>query len=215
MIPEVARTSNLLQSKDAPDREDLSFMQQRVLSLAEDIAENENGEIFATYVNFIRHNERSKVRIHNTDSLIQHIEALTYQNQYQKMSECIVIGPIRRTVIQIVDRIAGLPEPTTIRLVYPENQDDMMFRTTAIASLIDRIPPDCLRFVQGIIIRKRQSEHMEAITCLEITIGNQMNERIHIPVQARPTALVYLRKEASPEIREAINELLPYEQDVA
>jgi hypothetical protein len=122
-------------------------MQQRILSLAENITANENGEIFATYANFIRHNERDKVRIHNNDSLVQYIEALTYKNQYQNLNECIVVGPMRRTVVQIVDRIAGLPEATTIKLVYPENQDDMMFRTTAIASLTDHIPPDCLRFV--------------------------------------------------------------------
>ena len=49
---------------------------------------------------------------------------------------------------------------------------------------------------------------------LEIIIGNQLCEKIQMPVEARPTAIICMRKEAADEIRDAVNELLPHEQDV-
>ena len=193
-------------------RKDLNYWQEMAVEIAEELVPRQESDYFVPYVNFVM-TEVGKSRLHEVGHVTDHI--MRVAGIGQKVEKVVIIGPRKGDIPKVIDALGAAKGGSEVKMIFPENCDADLTRATAIVSVTQRIPFDCLAYMKETEFVKIQNEEGKYLHFLECIVGKEVKERLFTPIRPRPLVVFTMKKFSKADALRRANEISGRQDDAA
>ena len=196
-----------LQNNSEIGWEEIGYWHQRSVELADLLCPQCTADLFVNFPNFID-TKGANAKVHTMGYSVPFLKGLSSKGELIE-SVCLV-GPNKGALSKAMEQLATAIDGSQITCLFPAHQDIFLIRATAIGMLVQRVPFNCLTYIQEIRVKRieRKCEGKpKHLFFLQVTFSPQHKHRLYMPVKERPVLIQTIHKGAVQEAMTRMNQL--------
>ena len=189
------------------DTEDLSPWQKKVLIISESVARSSQSDTFVKHAGFVMGNDSQEVRIHPIGMVDGFMDSAIKNQRFG--GDIHIVAPSQTLLSRTVRKYLQINETDMIvgdiHIYFPEARDTPLLQTTAIASVVAKMPQGSLSYIKELSFNETcgrdENGNNTAVFMLKVTLSKEAVRKIAVPVSKIPVLAISIRETASDDAK--------------